>query len=125
MDTDCARPGGFGPSQECFEEVVAFLGGDDAAVLTHGELEDQLEARGRELLRQLFQDHLDLRALHETPLDEVVDAAEVARTTVEAGHERTLATVFGPVSVERLAYRRRGHANLHPADGTLNLPTAK
>jgi hypothetical protein len=33
-----------------------------------------------------------------------------------------LLTVFGKVAVTRLAYRRRGHANLHPADSDLNLP---
>jgi hypothetical protein len=33
--------------------------------------------------------------------------------------------VFGEVDVERMAYRRRGHENLHPADGSLNLPEEK
>ena len=47
------------------------------------------------------------------------------RKTVEAGHERTLTTVFGQVKVRRLAYRRKGHANLHPADGALNLPAER
>jgi hypothetical protein len=41
---------------------------------------------------------------------------------VETGHERGLLSVFGKVEVTRLAYRRRGHANLHPADSDLNLP---
>jgi hypothetical protein len=44
---------------------------------------------------------------------------------VEPGHTRGLATVFGPVDVARLAYRRRGHANLHPADAALNLPVER
>lgn len=39
-----------------------------------------------------------------------------------AGHRRELHTVFGEVVVTRLAHRRRGHANLHPADAALNLP---
>ena len=30
--------------------------------------------------------------------------------------------MFGTVSVQRLAYRHRGTANLHPADAALNLP---
>jgi len=30
--------------------------------------------------------------------------------------------VFGEVTVTRCAYRQRGHANLHPIDGQLNLP---
>ncbi len=41
---------------------------------------------------------------------------------MEAEHQRTLTTIFGEVSVSRLAYRRRGRANLHPADAALNLP---
>ncbi len=41
---------------------------------------------------------------------------------MEAGHERSLLTVFGEVRVRRVAYRERGHCNLYPADATLNLP---
>lgn len=46
-------------------------------------------------------------------------------SSVEAGHRRPLATVFGTVTVERVAYRHRGSANLHPADAALNLPTER
>jgi len=46
----------------------------------------------------------------------VVGADGVARCSVEAGHERGLLTVFGKVEVTRLAYRRRGHLNLHPTE---------
>jgi len=52
----------------------------------------------------------------------VADDAGIVHAVVEAGHRRTLATVFGHVQVERLAYRHRGHQNLHPADAALNLP---
>jgi Uncharacterized protein conserved in bacteria (DUF2263) len=62
------------------------------------------------------------RAKREPRLEAVVGADGVARRGVEAGHERGLLTVFGKVEVSRLAYRRRGHANLHPADSDLNLP---
>jgi hypothetical protein len=41
---------------------------------------------------------------------------------VESGHARELATVFGQVQVRRIAYRQPGQANLHPAEGLLNLP---
>jgi hypothetical protein len=41
----------FGESRECFEGVVAFLEGDEASGLDHGELECRLEVEGRELLR--------------------------------------------------------------------------
>ena len=44
---------------------------------------------------------------------------------VETDHVRPLSTLFGAVEVTRLAYRHRGHANLCPADGLLNLPTER
>jgi hypothetical protein len=81
-----------------------------------------VEAEGRELFRQMLQDHLDLRARREPRLEAVVGADGVARRGVEADHQRGLLTVFGKVEVSRLAYWRRGHANMHPADAELNLP---
>ena len=117
-----AEEGPFGGSRACFAELVGWLEGGEAAGLSHAELEDELDRRGRELLRQLFQGQLDLRALRERRLDEVADAAGVRHGAVETGHTRPLGTIFGAVSVTRLAYRRRGHANLYPADGQLNLP---
>lgn len=111
----------FGGPRACFEEIVGWLDGTDAARLSHGELEDDLDHRGRELLRRLLQDHLDLRARREQRT-EVAGADDVSHGSVEAGHKRTLTTVFGNVTVERLAYRHRGAPNLHPADGLLNLP---
>jgi hypothetical protein len=84
-----------------------------------------LQQAGRELFRQLMQDHLKLRAQREQRLQEVIDAGQVARGALEAGHTRALTTVFGEVTVTRQAYRRRGHANLYPADAALNLPVEK
>ncbi|MGH9041983.1 MAG: hypothetical protein ACRDZ3_17320 [Acidimicrobiia bacterium] len=115
----------FASSREYFEAVLAFLDSEEAAGFEHGELEEHLERRSRELFRRLFQDHLVLRAQREERLDEVVDSAGISRGSVEAGHHRALATVFGAVDVERLAYRRRGHENMHPADALLNLPEEK
>ncbi|MGH3452466.1 MAG: hypothetical protein ACRDQW_17550 [Haloechinothrix sp.] len=106
MDTQDAQAS-FRASQERFEEVLAFLGGEGAGALTHAELECRLEVQGRELLRQLYQDHLDLRAARELRLGEVVGADGVARRYAEAGHTRPLSTVFGEVSINRLAYRHK------------------
>ncbi|HKA09530.1 MAG TPA: hypothetical protein VKI99_03585 [Candidatus Dormibacteraeota bacterium] len=94
----------------------------EAGQLAHGEPEERLEVKSRELFRQMFQDHLDLRAQQELRLEAVVAADGVARRGVEADHERGLLTVFGKVEVTRVAYRRRGHAKLHPTDAELNLP---
>src|SRR6266487_2520043 len=99
-----ARPGWFAGSQERFDALVRFLGGEESGTLDHAELETRLDRDGRELVRQLLQDHLDLHASRETRLDGVVDADGVPR---------------------RLAYRSRGSENLYPADGLLNLPAEK
>jgi hypothetical protein len=115
----------FTASWELFESVVGFLDGTQAAGLEHAELETRLQTRSRELFRQLMQDHLDLRAQREQRLPGVIDAEQVARGNVETGHTRALSTIFGEVTVTRLAYRRRGHANLCPADAALNLPVEK
>ena len=115
----------FARAQEHFETIVGWLDGDKAAGLTHGELEEQLDVRGRALLRQLLQDHLDVRASREVRIDEVVDVQQVPRSAVEVGHQRALGTVFGQVDVERMVYRRKGQANLYPADAELNLPAGK
>lgn len=116
---------GYDASRAVFDTVVAFLDGDEAAGMDHGELEDQLQQRSRQLFCRLFQDHLDRRAQRERRVEAVTDADGVGRPSVETGHHRGLATVFSDVDVERFAYRCRGRANLHPADGVLNLPVER
>jgi hypothetical protein len=113
----------FERSRERFESVVGFLHGSQAAGLTHSELETRLSVDARELIRVLYQDHLDLRTTREVRLPVLTDAAGICRGAVERGHRRPLQTVFGAVNVDRLAYRHRGEANLYPADAALNLPT--
>lgn len=88
--------------------------------MKHSDLERELEARGRELLRALYQEHLELRAPGEAT-GEVRDAEGVKRTHKRA-HERALETVFGTVTVGRLGYGVEGQESLHPLDAELNLP---
>ncbi|MGH9284608.1 MAG: ISKra4 family transposase [Acidimicrobiales bacterium] len=102
--------------------LVSFLEAGEAAAASHAELEQRVSLDGREVLRLAYQGHLDLRASSEQRVEEVTDASGLSRGSVEAGHERALATVFGEVTVSRLAYRRRSCPNLHLADGALNLP---
>ena len=116
---------GFARSRERFDAVTGWLAGGEAGALAHAELEQRLELDSRELFRLLLQDHLDLRAGQEERIERVVDSEGVRRNRVEAGHERSLLTVFGEVGVRRVAYRERGHGNLYPADGALNLPQEK
>lgn len=120
-----AEGGVFAASDERYESIRGWLDGAAAAALQAAELEEQLGLRTRELTRQLFQDHLELRAHKEERIEPVVAADGVPRKAVETGHTRPLVTTFGEVEVTRMAYRRRGQANLYPADAGLNLPEEK
>jgi hypothetical protein len=115
----------FVSSRELFSELIGDLYSTGAGEWTAAQLEDHLTSKGRELLRCMFQDHVDLRAVREQRSDLVVAADGTVQGTVETGHRRVLATVFGEVAVERFAYRRQGQSNLHPADAVLNLPVEK
>lgn len=115
----------FAASQTQFTTMVAWLGDEHNAGMTHAQVEERLHTEGLELLRRMFQDRLDLHAAREQRLEDVRDADGVPRGGAEYGRERSLATRFGPVEVARIAYRGRGQADLHPADAVLNLPVEK
>jgi hypothetical protein len=116
---------GFASRRERFESLVSFMDGTDAAGLDHAGLEERLDRDGRELLRRLLEDHLALRAVREQRLAQVVGDDQVTRGRVERDRRRVLGTVFGKVTVSRMAYRARGRGNLHPADAALNLPVER
>jgi hypothetical protein len=119
------QDGAFGESRKCFGELEDWLGSEEAAGLQHGELEEQLDVRGRALLRQLFQDRLDLMAAREERQHDVTGPDGVPRTRAEKGRTRPLVTRFGQVTVSRIAYRSPGRSNVHPLDAALNLPEEK
>ncbi len=105
--------GPFAASADLFTILVEELQSAEAAGLTACELEDLLAERGREVQRQLLQDHLDLRAAREEQAARqhhrsATGADGVTRTRVETGHGRLLATLFGTVQVTRCAWRRPG-----------------
>jgi hypothetical protein len=118
----------FARSRAAFDVLTATLAGAEAGGWAHDQLEEHLETGGRELLRLLLQDHLDLRALREQHavttgrIGPVIDADGIGHRKVEPGHVRHLTTVFGTVRVTRCAWRAEGASNLHPADAALNLP---
>jgi hypothetical protein len=120
-----AQETAFARSREAFALIEGWLAGPEAAGLDHAAVEEGLAARGRELLRLLFQDHLDARAAAEPRRAQVTGPDGICRRRAEAGHARPLASVFGPVRVTRIAYRAPGAPNVHPADAGLNLPPGK
>ena len=116
----CADP--FVSSREQLETMLGWLSDGETDGLEHSQLEERLQADGRELLRRMLEDKLELRAFREQRLEGVACSAGVVRAAVEPGHERVLSSVFGQVTVGRQAYRRRGCQNLYLADAQLNLP---
>jgi hypothetical protein len=127
----------FAASADLFTTLTDELAGPAAAGLTACQLEEFLDERGREIRRQLLQDHLDLRAAREEqaarrdhPAATGTDG--ITRTRLEAGHHRLLATLFGTVRVERCewsgargAWRGPGAGNFCPADAALSLPASR
>src|SRR6266702_2457919 len=117
-----AQDEAFAESRKCFGELEDWMASAEAAGLQHGELEEQLEVRGRELLRRLFQDRLGLTAAREERRHDVAGEDGVVRTRAERGRARPLVTKFGQVIVSRIAYRSPGRSNVHLLDRALNLP---
>jgi hypothetical protein len=129
---DCVLPvlaeDAFDRSHAAFDALTVTLASAEAGGWTHDQLEEHLEVEGREVLRLLLQDHLDLRAVREQHAvaqgrtGPVIDADGIDHRRVEPGHTRHLTTVFGTVQVTRCAWRAGGARNLYPADAALNLP---
>ncbi|MEU5185435.1 ISKra4 family transposase [Streptomyces longwoodensis] len=120
----------FEGATKLFGTLVKDLQGPAAGELGHHDLEELIGTRGREVLRQLFQDHLQLRRRREAeavrrcrPL--VRGPEGLVRPRLEHGHRRLLATVFGTVTVSRCAWRRLDASNVHPVDAALSLPRGR
>ena len=56
------EPGYFVESRAALEETIEELQSQKAMRMTHAELEVVIEQQGREIMRRLMQDHLDLRS---------------------------------------------------------------
>src|SRR5512140_290397 len=95
---------------------------EEARFLDLGEREEVIGQEGRELQRRLLEATFAIDAAREERAARVTSAAGVRHGTVEAGHDRGVASVFGPVRVSRMAYRNRREPNLYPADARWILP---
>lgn len=113
----------FARSREMFERVCEQLRRPDAFAMTHTGLETVLATDGREILRLLLQDHLDLRGAHERAAPHL---SVVGDDGVERPHhrdaQRVLRTLVGDVTVPRIGYSQRGETSRFPMDAALNLP---
>src|SRR2546429_4595335 len=117
----------FAASMKLVTALVAELQAPGAAGLTAYELEQFVADRGREVQRQMVQDHLDLRAAREQETAReheraVAGPGGVPRTPLETGHGRPLAPPFGPVQGARGARPPPGGGTFYPARARSCLP---
>jgi len=110
----------FAKSRAHAVEIEGILEGAEMIRKTHSDVEDFLDTKGREWARLMYEEHLSLRSALEKRT-EVVGADGVLRNATRDS-ERHLETVFGRVSVPRIAYQAPGATDLHPMDAALNLP---
>jgi hypothetical protein len=116
--------GGLGPVVSTLLQVTLGLGGRAAAgTVSLGQAEEELRTSGRDLMRATLQAVMDAASAAQERVPGGVDGPDgVRRTRVEDGHARTVATVFGRITVNRLAYRAPQVCNVHPLDEVLDLP---
>ena len=113
----------FVDAEQHFAAEIGWLCSAESAALPHSVLEERLQRSGWELYRQLLQAHLNLRAQREkaTAPASMTGVDGVIRSH-KRGTSRSLATLFGAVTVKRLGFAAPGQARLHPQDAALQLP---
>lgn len=113
----------FTVADEYYARLVRQLSEPSNQSLAHGEVEQLIQTEGTELLRRLFQSHLDLRYEAEGSQSNVVGSDGEKRPHRRNACQRQLETLFGTVRVTRLGYssKKSGVSALYPADGQLNL----
>ncbi|EKU96196.1 hypothetical protein Lepto7375DRAFT_5648 [Leptolyngbya sp. PCC 7375] len=110
-----------------FNELVDRLSSADSQNWEHGKLERYIHESGTELLRRLYQGHLDLRYASEDYQSEVVGSDGETRPHRRKQTQRNLETLFGEVTLNRVGYstQKPEVSALYPSDGILNLPPDK
>ena len=109
--------------REYYDGIINFLDSEENHSMKLSDLEQELEKRGRELMRILLQEHLD-KLSHNSCEQPVCGSDGIDRPNVRS-HDRKIETVFGTVSTNRAGYGNEGVASLHPLDAQLNLPSER
>lgn len=112
----------FAVADNLYDKLKRALVSEDMKALEHGDIEERVAGEGLEILRQLVQVHLDVRAHDEVRRESVTGADGVKRNHRREGCKRSLETLFGEVTVTRVGYSQRNATSLFPLDGELNLP---
>ena len=121
------EPGFLQPAYAQYCEVVETLSAAESGAWGGGTISRYINETGREILRRLFQGHLDRRYSEAAYHRPVVGADGEVRPHRRKRTQRQLETLFGEVVTGRVGYSRQqaGVSALYPGDGQLNLPPDK
>jgi hypothetical protein len=113
--------------REAFRDLERWLASAICQQLGLPAVERETERRGRELMRLQLQAHIDGRGTGDLgPVLRVCEGdALPVRYTLRRVHARRLVTLFGTVTVCRMAYGKRGQPSIHPLDAELQLPARR
>lgn len=110
----------FGSSHQQYLGLTKRLSSSETMWMKHSDLENLITTDGRELLRRLFEEHIQLCGYAD------VGKSIVGSDGIERTHKRlrrrVLISIFGPVTIERMGYSHRKENSLFPKDALLNLP---
>ncbi len=117
--------GEFSEAGAAFFQIIETLQSEASQKLTHGTLEEVINRQGREILRLLFQGHLDQRAREEAREEAVIGSDGEERGRCRERTSCVLQTLFGEVRVNRKGYSSAQAGSLFPLEIALNLPPDK
>lgn len=110
--------------RQAFWDLERWLSSPLSQHVALSALEREVERRGRELLRLQLQAHFDARGSGDLGPAICVRVAETLPVvyTHKRLHTRSLITLFGTVTITRMAYGKPGQRSIHPLDAALRLP---
>lgn len=115
----------FAEAETAFFRLRDDLASATTADLPHADLETLVVTMGREVLRLLFQGHLDLRSEREKSQGLAPSAADGAERPRVREAVRPLQTVVGTVDVRRQSWNGPEADGIRPLDAELNLPSER
>ena len=122
-----AEPCALAQARAGFADLERWMLSRTTLALTLDEVEREQEKRGREVQRRLLQAHMDERGPGDVGRAiEVLEGKGRKKRARRHGerrwHPRKVLTIFGALTVQRLAYHAKEAASVHPLDEQALLP---
>lgn len=110
----------FSASFERFLAMTATLQAAPAMTMQLSALEGLIEIDGREMLRTMLEEHIQLRGSGD--IGPAVEGADGVTRSHKREREVGVKTIFGEILIDRMIYGKPGSASLAPKAAILNLP---